>query len=92
MKMQSIDYFRARERAEREAVRNAACEQARWAHEQMADAYARLVELEELKAAGAVPAGKVIAIAEVLRGREDAEYGRRSASLGGARAATALGG
>ena len=72
MKTQSMDYFRARERAEREAVRNAACEQARWAHEQMADAYARLVELEELKAAGELPPGKVIPIADALRERERA--------------------
>ena len=75
MRENSIDYFRSRERAEREAVRNASCEGARWAHQQMAMAYARLIELEELKAAGAVAPDKVITRSEALLAR-DAEYGR----------------
>ena len=79
MKADSIQYFRARERAEREAVVAASCEESRWAHEQMALAYARLIELEELKAAGALAPGKVISIADAMRDRDNAEYGRRSA-------------
>jgi hypothetical protein len=71
MRGNSIDYFRSRERAEREAVRNASCEDARWAHQQMAAAYARLIELEELKAAGAVAPDKVTTRSEALRARND---------------------
>ncbi len=78
--MESIDYFRGREQAEREAVRGASCEEARWAHEQLAQAYARLIELEELKACGSLPAGKVINVADALRARGDSEYGRRRAA------------
>src|SRR5438034_10215209 len=48
MKRESADYFRARERDERKAARNAACDKARRAHDQMANAYARLLELDEL--------------------------------------------
>jgi hypothetical protein len=73
VKEQPIDYYRRREQAEREAARNASCERARWAHEQMADACARRVELEELKAAGE---RKVVSFADAQRLREDAEYGR----------------
>jgi hypothetical protein len=79
MQRESIEYFRSRERAERQAVSNAACAEVRCVHEQMADAYARLVELEDLKAAGAIPPGKIVTIAEALRARDNAEYGRRSA-------------
>jgi len=71
MKQETIDYFRSRQRAERDAMRNATSDEARWAHEQMADAYARLVELEEMKAAG-----KVVSVAEALRARDDTVYGR----------------
>jgi len=81
MKQENIDYFRRRERSEREAVRNAACGQARSAHEQMATAYARLVAIEELKALGAVAPAKVISLRETLRTRDDAEYGRRRAPV-----------
>jgi len=81
MKQDCIDYFRDRERAEREAVGNASCEEARWAHEQMADAYARLVDLEELKAAGAIAPDKVVTLADAMRARDDARYGRRAVPL-----------
>ena len=81
MRENSIDYFRSREKAEREAVRNASCEDARWAHQQMATAYARLIELEELKAAGAVAPDKVITRSEALRARNDAEYGHSTVPL-----------
>jgi hypothetical protein len=77
MNQESIDYYRRREQAERKAVHKASCVQARWAHQQMALAYARLVELEELKAAGAIPPGKVVALAAAMRARDDADYARR---------------
>jgi hypothetical protein len=80
---ETITYYRARETAERQAERHATCEEARSAHEQMATAYAQLVELEELKAAGLIPAGKVLRIADALRGRDSAEYGRRLACVRG---------
>lgn len=80
MKQEPIDYFRRRERIERQAVRNGSCEEARWAHHQLAAAYARLVQLEEIKAAGAVAPGKVVTRSEALRTRDRAEYGRRAAS------------
>ena len=76
MKQETIEYFRRRERAEREAVRNAASDEARWAHQQMATAYARLLEIEELKAAGALAPDKVIRISEALRARDAAEHRR----------------
>jgi len=78
MTQATIDYFRLRERAEREAMGSATCAEARDVHERLADSYARLVELEELKAAGAIPPGKVTSIAEALRARDDAEYRRRA--------------
>jgi hypothetical protein len=81
MKHEPIEYFRRRERAEREAVRNAACDEARWAHQQMATAYAQLVEVEALKAGGALAPDKVIRISEALRARDGAEHrGRRRLS------------
>lgn len=49
MKETSIDYFRERERVEREAARNATCDAARWAHQEMADSYARRLQAIELK-------------------------------------------
>jgi hypothetical protein len=79
MTQKTIEYFRSRERAEREAMGTATCVEARQVHEQMADAYARLVQLEDLKAAGAIPSGKVVTIAEALRKRDGHQYGRRSA-------------
>jgi hypothetical protein len=51
MKHRSIDYFRERERVEREAAKTATCEQARWAHQEMADSYARMLQAAEPKAA-----------------------------------------
>ena len=77
MKRETVDYFRMRERAERQAVANSACEEARRVHQQLADAYARLVELEDLKAAGAIAPGKVTSVSEALRSRADPVYGRR---------------
>jgi hypothetical protein len=44
----SAEYYRARERAERAAAKEAACPEARRAHEELAIAYARLVETREL--------------------------------------------
>jgi hypothetical protein len=81
MKQETIEYFRRREQAEREAVLTASCEEARWAHQQMAAAYARLLEVEVLEASGALPAGKVISLCDSLRAREHAEFGRRRAIL-----------
>jgi hypothetical protein len=78
VKQSTIDYFRHRERAEREAARAASCPEARWAHEQMADAYARRIELERLKATGAVAPGKLIILSEALRERDGNEFGRRA--------------
>jgi hypothetical protein len=85
----TIQYFRGREVAEREAVRNAACAEARSVHEQLAAAYARLVELEELKARASLAPGKVIALAEALRARNDAVYGGRLQPLHGVTATPA---
>jgi predicted lysophospholipase L1 biosynthesis ABC-type transport system permease subunit len=76
MKPETIEYFRGREQAEREAVRNASCAEARWAHQQLAASYARLVELEELKAAGVIPPGKVVDFAAALRARDEAKWAR----------------
>jgi hypothetical protein len=49
VKDQSIDYFRQRERVEREAAKNATCDAARWAHQEMADRYARMLQPEGLE-------------------------------------------
>ena len=76
MKRESVEYYRHREQAEREAAGKASCDRARWAHEEMAEAYARLVEIEGLKAAGD---RKLVSFADALRARDDAEYGRRLA-------------
>ena len=73
MKLESVEYYRLRERAECEAALNATCEQARRAHAQMATAYARLVELHELEQLGALPPGKVTSIAQALHDREQTE-------------------
>jgi hypothetical protein len=80
MKQQAIDYFRDRERTERAAAVSASCERAREAHRQMAEAYARLVALEELKAIGALPPGKVVTLAEAFGARDDVPHGRRGRS------------
>ena len=53
----SIEYFRGRERVEREAARNATCDEARRSHEQLAAEYAALIEQAEAnpwKSAGPV--------------------------------------
>jgi hypothetical protein len=47
MRIDTLDYLRMRERAERAAALNASCEQVRAVHEEMAGAYARLVRREE---------------------------------------------
>lgn len=49
MKERSVDYFRERERTEREAAKNASCDAARWAHQEMADSYARMLQNFEPK-------------------------------------------
>jgi hypothetical protein len=76
MKQDTIEYYRRRERAEREAARTAACEEARSAHEEMASAYAQLVTVEELEATGALAPDKVINLSEALRERLDAGHRR----------------
>ena len=43
VKEQSTAYFRERERVEREAAKNATCDAARWAHQEMAESYARML-------------------------------------------------
>lgn len=75
MEIESIDYYRARARDEREAATSASCDAARRAHEEMASAYARLVELAELQQRGEIPPGKVTSLSETLRHREQAEFG-----------------
>ena len=40
--MKDVEYYEARERAEREAASSAACPEARRAHEEMARAYGKL--------------------------------------------------
>jgi hypothetical protein len=85
----TIEYFRGRAVAERDAVRNASCDEARVVHEQLAAAYARLVEIEELKAGGALAPGQVMSLAEALRARDDAMYGARAQLLPGVTATPA---
>jgi hypothetical protein len=51
MKNQSMDYFRERERVEREAAKAATCDAARWAHQEMAESYARMLQSAEPKPA-----------------------------------------
>jgi hypothetical protein len=75
MERDSVDYFRKRARDECEAALNASCKEARHAHAEMASAYARLVELHELKQTGALAAGKVTSMAETLHNREQTVYG-----------------
>lgn len=45
----SVDYFRERERVEREAAKNATCDAARWAHQEMADSYARMLQAKAVR-------------------------------------------
>jgi hypothetical protein len=73
---ESTDYYRARARDEREAALKASCDEARWAHEEMAEAYERLVELRDLEQVGELAPGKVTSMSETLHNRDDAEYGR----------------
>ena len=47
MHEESAEYYRARERAELAAAKTATCPEARRAHEEMAKAYAKLVETRE---------------------------------------------
>ena len=49
MQENSAEYYRARERAERVASKEAACPQARRAHHELAQAYARLLEAREVR-------------------------------------------
>ena len=81
MKQETIEYLRGRVLAEREAALNATCEEARAAHQRLADAYARRLEIEELKAAGELPPGQVTSIAEVL-GLRDRPVGSGSLAAG----------
>jgi hypothetical protein len=79
MESDSVDYYRARARAECEAALNAACAQARRAHAEMAEAYRLLIELHELRQRGALPRDKVTAMSDRVHEREDSEYGGRHA-------------
>jgi hypothetical protein len=81
MERDSIDYFRRRARDECEAALNAACEEARHAHAQMAGAYTRLVQLHELEQTGALQSGKVTSMADTLHKRERTAYGRTHAPV-----------
>ncbi|QDP19928.1 hypothetical protein [Sphingomonas xanthus] len=47
MDEQSIEYFREREQAERNAARSAACHEARRSHEELATKYAALIHQAE---------------------------------------------
>jgi hypothetical protein len=47
MQQNPAEYYRARERAERTAAKNANCPEARRAHEELAQAYARLVDMDQ---------------------------------------------
>ena len=47
-----IDYFRRRERAERNAAELATCDAARRAHEELATAYSERLSSEDLECAG----------------------------------------
>jgi predicted anti-sigma-YlaC factor YlaD len=76
MERDSVDYYRARARAECEAALNASCEEARHAHAEMAEAYRLLAELHELRQRGALPPDKVTSVSERLHERADSEYGR----------------
>ena len=82
MERESLDYYRARARDERKAALNAAGEQARTAHEQMAEAYEQLVELAELEEVGGLPPGKVTSMSQALHQREDSEYGGHAPKRG----------
>ena len=53
MREDSADYYRARERAERAAAQGATCPEARRAHEELAQAYARLVDMDQAHAVSA---------------------------------------
>jgi hypothetical protein len=75
LKNESVDYYRARARDERKAARNAACDEARQAHSEMAEAYSRLVDLAELEEAGELAPGKVTTMADALHDRDETEYG-----------------
>jgi len=83
MERDTVDYYRARERAECEAALNAACEQARRAHAQMAKAYALLIQLHELRRCGALPADKVANLSNRVHEREETAYGRRHTAAPG---------
>jgi hypothetical protein len=75
LRRESVDYYRGRASDEREAALNASCDEARRAHNEMAKAYARLVELHDLQGRGALPPGKVTSMSEILHDRDKAEYG-----------------
>ena len=47
MHEETPEYYRTRERAERAAAKSAACPQARRAHQELAQAYAALVDMRE---------------------------------------------
>jgi hypothetical protein len=81
LKHESVEYYRLRERDECEAALNATCDQARRAHAQMAQAYARLIELHELEQLGALPLGKVTSLSEALHERDQTAYGGSHTSI-----------
>ena len=54
MQQNPAEYYRARERAERTAAKNASCPEARRAHQELAQAYARLIDTSRAHAVSAV--------------------------------------
>ena len=75
MKRDSVDYYRARAGDELKAARNAACPKARQGHEELANAYERLLEIADLEQRGELPEGKVTSLADAARDREQSEVG-----------------
>ena len=67
------DYYRGRARDECEAALSATSAAARRSHSEMARAYQRLVELDELERRGSIPPGKVTRLSDALHDREEME-------------------
>jgi hypothetical protein len=82
LKHESLSYYRARVRQECEAALNALCPEARRAHAEMAKAYARLVEIAELREVGELSPGKLTSMSEVLHYRDHTEYGGHAPKAG----------
>ena len=67
------DYYRGRARDECEAALNATSAAARRSHAEMAKAYQRLIELDELERLGSIPPGEVTSISKAPHDREETE-------------------